>query len=526
MNHESEYQYNSCSSRGICSINPTTASFLEIILLYLKNAAFYGLQLEKQGKKDKKIYNLILNTISIINSNSEISEQNFEIINAAFQNELPRIIQEYKNLCKEKNIQFEELKSCQIPDKKTTINEYIRLGEKEFNKRIQTTSNENIILYRILFVLIKSICTNILTYESYNFNADTEIIFVLKILNHLNSPDNTKEFLKELISELAQRDCKLMTKIRNIQENSYGNQREYNISFSTTKGKAVLVVGSNLRELEQILDKLENCNIDIYTHDNMILAHTFPKFKNYPNLKGQYGQGMEQCLLDFSTFPGPIILTRNSLFNVENLYRGRLFTTDFGYSKGIIQIKNNDFSELIKSANDSKGFKTGKICPSEKIGFSFEDTIKNIDKILNNNKFKNIVIIGIMGHSKEEKEYFKLFLKHIPDDIFVVTFSCCENNQSNILCLNSPNDTTGMLKISEYIREKANSKINIFLPFCDRHTISILLFLNAKGINNIFVGNWNQTILKPNILDGLKKDFGIIEINTPKKDISKIISEK
>jgi hydroxylamine reductase (hybrid-cluster protein) len=61
----------------------------------------------------------------------------------------------------------------------------------------------------------------------------------------------------------------------------------------------------------------------------MMLAHTFPKFSEYKRLKGQYGQGLENCLLDFATFPGPIILTAHSLHNIENFYRGRLFTTDY-----------------------------------------------------------------------------------------------------------------------------------------------------------------------------------------------------
>ena len=97
--------------------------------------------------------------------------------------------------------------------------------------------------------------------------------------------------------------------------------------------------------------------------NDMMLAHTFPKFSTYQHLRGQYGQGIENCLLDFATFPGPIILTKHSLHNIENFYRGRLFTTDYTSSpKGIIKIENNDFSDIIDSAKKSKGFKTGKQC--------------------------------------------------------------------------------------------------------------------------------------------------------------------
>ena len=397
------YQYDRCSSRGICSINPTTASLLEVILLYLKSAAYYGLKAEKSGKKDKRITNLVLNTLSVLSSNYEISLANFEIINSAFRTELSRAAKEFDD-----NVDGGEKAEANIFfEINAGLNDYIRYGEKEFNKRLQTLSFQERNLYGILFIIIKSLCINILIYESYCKDADEEISLIYKSLAFLNNPSEQKETLIKHISDISEQDCGLMKKIREVQEEAYGLQSEADVSFSTTKGKAVLVVGSNIRELEQISDIFEGKNIDIYTHDNMILAHTFPKFREHKNIKGQFGQGLESCHLDFSTFPGPIILTRYSLFNVESLYRGRLFTTDLSYLKGVIPIKNNDFSEVIKSAEESRGFKTGKVCDSEVVGFSFAKIINEIKDKLETGHYKQIVIVGVGGYSAEENEYFK-----------------------------------------------------------------------------------------------------------------------
>ena len=521
MNNEQEYQYNSCISRGICSINPTTASLQEVIILYLKTISFYGLKLEEMGIKDKKIFTLVLNTISMLSSNYEISAKNFEVINSAFQTEIPRVIEEYEKQCSIQNLECEKLESNYVLNKSTDINDYIRLGEKEFRKRLLSLPSEILNLYRILFLLTKSIAINLITYEGYGYEMQSEQSFILKILNLLNYNPQPKKELKKLLLETADRDCELMLKIRTVQENKYGKQEESQVSFTTTKGKAMLVIGSNLRELEHILEELKNTNIDIYTHDNMMLAHTFPKFKEYKNLKGQFGQGMENCLLDFSTFPGPIILTKNSLYNVENLYRGRLFTTDFAYSKGVIPIKNNDFSEVISSAENSRGFRTGKDCASEKIGFSYDNMREKIDKKLKEEIYTQIIVIGTRGYSKDEDGYFKTFLKHIPKNILVISFTCCKE-QDNILCINAEYDNIAFLKFSKYIIKQSSKKVNIFFPFCDRHTLSIILNTVKCRPNKIFVGNWNQIILKPNILESLKRNFGVLEISTPKKDLSSI----
>ena len=511
-NNNSDYQYNRCSSRGICSINPTTASLQEVILLYLKYSAYYALELEKFGQHDKRIINLILNTISILSSNYEISPVNFEMINSAFKTELPRIINNFENISQIKD----------VPDTKgllelgNELNDYIRYGEKEFNNRLKTMSSEERNLYRILFTLVKSLCINILIYESFEQNAEEDILSILEVLNLLNTPQKTKKELKKIIDKISDQDCHLMNSIRHAQEEMYGEQEEGEVSFSTEKGKAILVVGSNIRELEQILDVFKDENVDIYTHDNMILAHTFPKFREYKNLKGQYGQGMESCLLDFSTFPGPIVLTRNSLFNVESLYRGRLYTTDFSYSKGVIQIKNNDFSQVKKSAEESKGFKTGKKCKSEKIGFSIKQIADKIIGKLSKGKFKQVYVIGNSGYSKEEREYFKSLIKHVPQDILVISLSWCEVNE-NTICVNAANDIYGMNRLLETILKVCSQKITVFFPYSDRHTLSIII--NTAKNNNVFIGKWNQTFLNPNIIDGLKSAYGVLELTTPKNDL-------
>ena len=75
MSYESfeEYQYDSCISRGICSINPRISALQTIIVLYLRLFAkySYGLNIEKN------IQTFILNTISITINNPEFNENSF-----------------------------------------------------------------------------------------------------------------------------------------------------------------------------------------------------------------------------------------------------------------------------------------------------------------------------------------------------------------------------------------------------------------------------------------------------------------
>ena len=75
MSYESfeEYQYNSCISRGICSINPRLSALQTVIVLYLRLFANYAINLDlEKSEKD-----FTLNTISITIYNPEFNENSF-----------------------------------------------------------------------------------------------------------------------------------------------------------------------------------------------------------------------------------------------------------------------------------------------------------------------------------------------------------------------------------------------------------------------------------------------------------------
>ena len=63
------YQYDRCISRGICSINPTTASLQEVILIYLRHLAYFGIKLE-----ENTIKNLRKSKTSLKTASEEVAE--------------------------------------------------------------------------------------------------------------------------------------------------------------------------------------------------------------------------------------------------------------------------------------------------------------------------------------------------------------------------------------------------------------------------------------------------------------------
>ena len=518
------FQYDSCTSRGQCSTNPKTASLQEILILYLKISAYYALK-TLDYNINNRIRNLIIKTLSIMTSHSDFSEADFSELSNEYIKELPDMIKLYEENCRAENVEPELLKTDFKFARSRNIIKSIRRGEKEFLNKIKQIPQDVIDYYRTIFVIVKSISVNILDYKSYGKEIDDDYVELLKLLNSLNIEKLKKEDMINNLYGASKVNMALMEKIRAEQIKRYGEQRPKNVSYSTTPSRAVLVVGSNIRELEEILENLKESNIDVYTHDDMMLAHTFPLFDKYENLKGQYGQGIENCLLDFSTFPGPIILTTHSLYNVENLYRGRLYTTDTACSKGVIPIKNKDFTDVIKSANEMRGFKTGKQCLSETVGFNYKQVMQEIKNKIDSGNFSQIFILGSNGYYHCNKEYFKVLQNKTPKNVLLISFTPNDADYKNRIYINGCFDVYSFMKVTQRTVEISDVPITVFIPACVRDTISDIIFLSSLKNVNIYIGKCSPMLVSPSVISALKEKFRIYEISTVKNDLGKIIGD-
>lgn len=517
------FQYDSCISRGICTISPQNSALQTVLVLFLRLFSKYACNLDSKTciSNDCKLF--ILDTIAITIYNPDFDEKFFlESINK-FKKYLPPLIENfYKENQDDTEFEKEKKNAIKLFNESENITSAIKFGEKVFYKAQKEIPSIIRDLYNIILIIAKSISINLIELNSFNKKYESGFQVVLKLLTMIDSKKEDIEELKNIIKESVEANVKIMQILRIAQEERYGDQMSAEVSYSTIPNKAVLVVGSNIRELETVLESLKDFDIDIYTHDDMMLAHTFPKFREYSHLKGQFGLGIENCLLDFATFPGPIILTKNSLHNIENFYRGRLFTTDLSTPKGVIKIENNDFSKVIKSAEDSKGFKTGKQCETIEIGYNKDEIFEKIKKELENNNYERIFLIGLEGYSLEQKSYFEKLIKLAGEKVLIISFSY-NLNLKNIIHINACFDSYSLINIFDYLRD-FNKDISVFIPKCDRNTLSQMVYMTSFEKTKIFMGKCIPIILNPSLLNTLQESFGIKNITSAKKDLE-IIGE-
>lgn len=516
-----------CLTKGICSVNPTLSSLHEIILLYLIGVSFYYTKLEESAIVNADdIKNAILYSLFTIITNSDYNQDLFHNITEKLYDYIMQLRLLYEKSCLEKNIEIQTLKAYFKYSKRFNLTDAIRKGEKYFIKKTQSFSQRQKDLYDIAIFLCKSIGIKLIELKKLGKTHEQSIKIILSLLNNLSPGNFSETKIIEEIDNCMDIYYDLARVNFYTQIELYGDLSLTEVSFSTHVGKAILVSGFDFKQLESVLKAVEGTDINVYTHGlEMLMAHAFTKIRSHPNLKGHFGTSLESSLIDFASFPGPILMTKCTLQRIDYLFRGRLFTLDPVAPMGITRLKDNDLESLIKSAQESKGFEHAQTKPSLKVGFNEKELYKLMDKIIDKIKAKEIKHIYFVGLSNAPnfsyKEYFTKFFELLPKDSFVFSLSY-PLNKDNVFHLDAYYDYTLMYKCIKKLRENLSLEdldLHMFITKCDKHTISNLLYLKHIKIKNVYMCKCPPTLIGPTIITTLQEVFGVKEFTDPKKDI-------
>lgn len=518
-----------CIAKGICSANPTLSSLHEVVLIYLKELSFYLLKLKDFGVTNEEAKYLILEALMSMIINAEYGQDEFKKILSDLDKDIEQSKFIYKQFCEEKNLDAESLKLYFKHSKDFNLTNAIKKGEKYFLKKSSTLTSKQKDLYEIMLFLIKSMGLKIIEYKRLGKENDEYYYSILSMLNIMNITEFSEEKSIQEIKKFIKIYYNAVVDVFYTQVDLYGDIQKVDVSFSTHKGNAILVSGSDYKKLELVLKATEGKKIDVYTHGlEMLMAHTHEKLRSHPNLKGHFGSGLDSALIDFSEFPGSILMTKATLLRTEYLYRGRLFTIDPIAPPGVMKIKNLDFEPLIKSAIDAKGFEFGKQNPSLTVGFSEKEIEKKVEEITSkiiNKQIKNLYIVGLFNYSNVCLKYFDNFFKFLPKDCFAISLSCAQKKE-NVYHFNSFYDYSLLYKIIKHLNSRIPLKeinLNIFVTKCDKHIIANLIYLKEIGIKNIYMCKCPTSLVNPALMSTLLETFDIKEATDPRIDLEETL---
>ncbi|MFH0786973.1 MAG: hydroxylamine reductase [Pseudomonadota bacterium] len=323
---------------------------------------------------------------------------------------------------------------------------------------------------------------------------------------------------------------------------TYGHPVPTTVPLGAKKGKAILVSGHDLKDLEEVLKQSAGKGIYVYTHGEMLPTHGYPGLKKYPHFYGHYGTAWFNQLKEFAAFPGAILMTTNCIQKPKESYQGNIFTTGLVGMPGVVHLKDKNFAPLIEKALSLPGFTEDSNGRQVTCGFGHQAVLGVADKIIEAVKSKAIrhffLVAGCDG-AKPGRNYYTKFVEMAPKDSVILTLACgkfrfFEKDLGDIggiprlLDIGQCNDAYSAVQIAVALAKAFNVGVNdlplsMILSWYEQKAVAILLTLLYLGIKDIRLGPSLPAFITPNVLDVLVKNFNIMPITTPEEDLKAIL---
>jgi len=323
---------------------------------------------------------------------------------------------------------------------------------------------------------------------------------------------------------------------------AYGHPVPTPVRITPVKGKAILVSGHDLKDLEELLKQTEGKGINIYTHGEMLPAHGYPKLKAYKHLAGHFGTAWNNQQKEFPDFPGAILMTTNCIQKPRENYFKRIFTTGLVAWPGVTHVTRRDFSPVINSALASPGYATDEPERTILVGFGHEAVLAAAPKVIDlvkAGKIKHFFLVGGCDGSKPERNYYTEFVEKTPKDTVVLTLACGKfkfnhlqlgdiDGIPRLLDIGQCNDSYSAIQIALALAKAFNTEVNklplsIILSWYEQKAVAVLLTLLALDVKNIRIGPSLPAFLTPNLVKILVDKFGIMPVKTADEDLKAIL---
>ena len=119
----------------------------------------------------------------------------------------------------------------------------------------------------------------VLNYEDAEVNR-----FFCEALFKIGYEENADALLPAVL-KVGEINLKCMALLDKANTETYGTPEPTNVTLTIEMGPFKVVTGHDLKDLQILLEQTEGKGINIYTHGEMLPAHSYPLLKKFPHLK-------------------------------------------------------------------------------------------------------------------------------------------------------------------------------------------------------------------------------------------------
>lgn len=527
-----------CAMAGVCGKNPQVAALQDLLTYALKGLGMVAAEGRKVGIVDPEV-----NTFTVGAVFSTLTNVNFDpepFVKWIHQCAALRDGLKKKVKAAGGNVDFPAGPADFVPA--SGIEELVAQGERHGLKS-EGSSNEDIhSLQLILLFGIRGVSAYADHARLLGKEDDAVYAFVHEGLAATHQKDISLDDALALVLKCGEVNLRAMELLDAGHTERYGHPTPTKVPLGPKKGKAILISGHDLIDLEALLKQTEGKGINVYTHGEMLPAHGYPELKKYKHFYGHYGTAWQNQVLEFAKFPGAILMTTNCIQAPRPTYKNRIFTCGMVGFPETVHISDRNFAPVIEAALAAPGFESDEEKGSVMVGFARNTVLSIADKVIGavkDGKIRHFFLVGGCDGAKPGRNYYTQFVEKVPNDCVVLTLACGKfrffdkdlgdiGGIPRLLDVGQCNDAYSAVQIAVALAGAFNCGVNdlplsMVLSWYEQKAVSILLTLLHLGIKGIRLGPSLPAFVTPNVLDVLVKNFDIKPIATPEEDLAAIL---
>jgi hydroxylamine reductase len=528
------------STKGVCGKDEVTADLQDVLLYQLKGIGQYVSRLRALGVADAQADSFILHGLFTTLTNVNFDSTRFTAMIAEAARLRDRLRGAYEAAAKAAGKPVETLGGPAAFQPADTVEGLLaQAAVASVRAGVETVGDDVIGLRALLLYGLKGVGAYSHHAEVLGETRDEIAVGMAHTLDFLaGEPTDLGTMLEEAMA-LGKVNFAAMAALDAGNTGVYGTPQPTAVRITPVAGKAILVSGHDMRDLHAILEATKGTGVNVYTHGELLPAHSYPRLHAYPHLAGNYGGAWQDQQKDFATFPGPIVLTSNCLIEPQPLYRNRIYTAGPVGWPDVPHIADGDFSAVVKRAQETPGFTETAPEKTITIGFGRDTVLGAAGQVIDAvkaGKIKHFFLIGGCDGAKPGRNYYSDFADSAPDDTMLLTLGCTKyrfnthefgeiGGLPRLLDMGQCNDAYSALVVAQALAEAFDCGVNelplsLIISWFEQKAAAVLLTLLALGVRNIRLGPTLPAFLTPTLLNVLVEKFGIQPITTAEADIA------
>jgi hydroxylamine reductase len=532
-----------CTAHGVCGKDPETAALQDLLVYAVKGVSMYAHRARQLGLSDHAIDVFTIKALftTLTNVNFDPNRLVEFLHQAARMQTKAREL--YENACRKANRKPEALDGPAVWAGANGLNGLIEQGEKiSIQRRVETLGVDISGLQELLTYGLKGLAAYADHAQILGKEDDQVYAYLHQALDFLAAdPTNINELLTTIL-KCGEVNLTVMGLLDVANTGAYGQPVPTPVRITPVKGKAILVSGHDLKDLEELLKQTEGKGINIYTHGEMLPAHGYPGLKKYPHLVGNYGGAWQDQRQEFDAFPGSILMTTNCIQRPKDTYKARLFTSGVVAWPEVRHIADQNFAPVIQAALAAPGFAADEPEKTILVGFGHNAVLGVADKVIaavKDKKIRHFFLIGGCDGAKPGRNYYTDFAQKVPADCMILTLACGKYRFNKLdfgqvaglprlLDIGQCNDAYSAIQIAVALAGAFGTDVNslplsMILSWFEQKAVVILLTLLHLGIKNIRLGPSLPAFVSPAVLNVLVEKFNIKPITTAEEDLKAIL---